>query len=156
MEKTIEDLKLEADALGITYSKNIGAVKLQEKIDEFYDNESAVNTTPVVVKEEDVKKERVDSRAAALRTIKEQERKNLESVVIKLTMIDKREASTATNQYFGNGDIAMNIPLDVWVEVPRLIAIMAEEAKATIHIETENGAVPKSTKKFVVEYKNGK
>lgn len=30
--KSIEDLKKEADELGITYAKNIGAAKLQEKI----------------------------------------------------------------------------------------------------------------------------
>ena len=33
MEKTIEDLKLEADTLGIQYSAQIGAAKLQAKID---------------------------------------------------------------------------------------------------------------------------
>ena len=35
MDKTIEELKEEADALGIKYSANIGAAKLQEKIDEY-------------------------------------------------------------------------------------------------------------------------
>ena len=40
MEKTIEDLRLEADELGIQYPKNTGAAKLQTKIDEFYDAES--------------------------------------------------------------------------------------------------------------------
>lgn len=33
--KSIDDLKKEADELGISYAKNIGAAKLQEKIDKF-------------------------------------------------------------------------------------------------------------------------
>lgn len=33
-EKSLEDLKKEADELGITYAKNIGAAKLAEKIAE--------------------------------------------------------------------------------------------------------------------------
>ena len=33
--KSLDELKAEADALGIKYAKNIGAKKLQQKIDEF-------------------------------------------------------------------------------------------------------------------------
>jgi hypothetical protein len=47
----------------------------------------------------------------------------------------------------------MNIPLDTWVEVPRIIAMMADEARAITHMESDSGSVPKSVKKFVVEYK---
>ena len=153
MEKTIEDLRLEADALGITYMKNIGADKLQGKIDEFYENESKANSKPVEVKMISEEDERAAVRAKAIAEIKAMERANMESVVIKLTMVDKREASTATDAYFGNGDVAMNVPLDTFVEVPKIVAIMAEEARAVIHMETDAGAVPKNTKKYVVEYK---
>lgn len=34
-EKSLDELKAEADELGISYAKNIGKAKLQEKIDEF-------------------------------------------------------------------------------------------------------------------------
>lgn len=41
MSKKIEDLKAEADELGIKYSTNISAVKLQEKIDSHNDTEQS-------------------------------------------------------------------------------------------------------------------
>lgn len=158
MEKTIEDLKLEADALGITYMKNIGADKLQAKIDAYYEADSKANT---VVAEEKIDEPEVEEKKAkietakksALEIIREQERANMESVIIKVTMVDKREASTATHAYFGTGDVAMNVPLDIFVEVPKIIARMAEDAKALVHMQTEHGAVPKMQKKYVVEYK---
>lgn len=151
--KDIEDLKNEAEALGITYSANIGAAKLQAKIDAFYDADSAGHKVEVEVTPAEKKEIRANDEKSAMAIIKEQERANLESIVIKLTMVDRREASTATDAYFGNGDVAMNIPLDTWVEVPRIIAMMADEARAITHMESDSGSVPKSVKKFVVEYK---
>jgi outer membrane protease len=156
--KDIEDLKNEAEALGVTYSANIGAAKLQAKIDAFYDAESAghkVNEVEVEIEVAPVVKEDIKAvnKQSAIAIIKEQERINLESVVVKLTMVDRREASTATDAYFSNGDVAMNIPLDTWVEVPRLIAMIADEARAITHMETDSGSVPKAVKKYVIEYK---
>jgi|WetSurMetagenome_2_1015567.scaffolds.fasta_scaffold376890_2 hypothetical protein len=151
--KDIEDLKNEAEALGITYSANIGAAKLQAKIDAFYDADSAGHKVEVEATPAEKKEIRANDEKSAMAIIKEQERANLESIVIKLTMVDRREASTATDAYFGNGDVAMNIPLDTWVEVPRIIAMMADEARAITHMESDSGSVPKSVKKFVVEYK---
>lgn len=151
--KDIEDLKNEAEALGITYSANIGASKLQAKIDAFYDADSAGHKVEVEATPAEKKEIRANDEKSAMAIIKEQERANLESIVIKLTMVDRREASTATDAYFGNGDVAMNIPLDTWVEVPRIIAMMADEARAITHMESDSGSVPKSVKKFVVEYK---
>lgn len=151
--KDIEDLKNEAEALGITYSANIGAAKLQAKIDAFYDADSVGHKVEVEATPAEKKEIRANDEKSAMAIIKEQERANLESIVIKLTMVDRREASTATDAYFGNGDVAMNIPLDTWVEVPRIIAMMADEARAITHMESDSGSVPKSVKKFVVEYK---
>ena len=151
--KDIEDLKNEAEALGITYSANIGAAKLQAKIDAFYDADSAGHKVEVEATPAEKKEIRANDEKSAMAIIKEQERANLESIVIKLTMVDRREASTATDAYFGNGDVAMNIPLDTWVEVPRIIALLADEARAITHMESDSGSVPKSVKKFVVEYK---
>jgi hypothetical protein len=39
MNDKIEELKKEADELGIVYSKNIGELKLKEKIDAFYESQ---------------------------------------------------------------------------------------------------------------------
>lgn len=153
MEKTIEDLKLEADTLGIQYSPNIGVSKLQAKIDEYYETESktAAISTPVKENNKDVKI--TNSRAEALRIIKNQELENSKTAIVKLTMVDKREASTATEAYFNNGDLAMRVPLDVFVEMPIALIEMAKKAEALIHMETNGLTVSKMTPKYVVEYK---
>ncbi len=157
MEKTIEELKQEADELGITYSPNIGVAKLAAKIEEWYAKESAENSTPVQVIEET--KEEATSRVAsskvdALRVIKQQERKNLESTVVKISCVDKREASVATHAYFSTGDVGMNIPLDVFVEIPKILVYLAETARALVHVEQNGETVSKLQKKYVVEYKD--
>ena len=155
MEKSIEELKQEADELGITYSANIGAAKLASKIEEWYVKESAENTTPVEIDE--TKHEAMDRKALAkqeaLKIIKAQEKANTETKVVKISMVDKREASIATHAYFSTGDISMNIPLDVFVEMPKILIYMAERAKAMTHIEQNGETVTKLQKKYVVEYK---
>ena len=169
MEKSIEELKQEANELGITYSPNIGAAKLQAKIDEFYeaDMKSADIAMPVedtveevvplkVVKQtpEQVENKRIETlRAEARRVIAQQRKDNGTSVVVKVTMVDKRESSTATDAYFNNGEYATRIPLDTWVEMPKILAEMADSAKAQIHVQIGDTSVPKMTKKYVVEYK---
>lgn len=154
MEKTIEDLKLEADTLGITYSGNIGIAKLQEKIDAFYEAESKTATI-AEVKEEDTSEDKTPTRFRGVKdAIRQLEIDNAKTEVVKLTMIDKREASTATDAYFSNGNYAMRVPLDVWVEMPKILIDMAEKAKGMVHMETDMGSIPKLAKKYVVEYKN--
>lgn len=95
-----------------------------------------------------------DPRAEALKIIAAQRKKNAESVVVKVTMVDKREASTATSAYFNNGTFGMRVPLDTFVEMPRILVMQAEKAKALTHIQTDSGSIPKLQKKYVVEYKN--
>ena len=155
MEKSIEELKQEADELGIKYSPNIGADKLASKIEEWYSKESAENTTPVEIDE--TKQEAMGRKALAkqeaLKIIKAQEKVNMETKVVKISMVDKREASIATHAYFSTGDISMNIPLDVFVEMPKILIYMAENAKAMTHIEQNGETVTKLQKKYVVEYK---
>ena len=155
MEKSIEELKQEADELGIKYSPNIGADKLASKIEEWYSKESAENTTPVEIDE--TKQEAMGRKALAkqeaLKIIKAQEKANMETKVVKISMVDKREASIATHAYFSTGDISMNIPLDVFVEMPKILIYMAENAKAMTHIEQNGETVTKLQKKYVVEYK---
>ncbi len=159
MEKTLEDLKLEADSLRVTYSANIGAAKLQGKIDAYYDNESksADITTAKVEDEKDevatAKTSKMTARQKALAEIKKLEIENAKTDIVKVTMVDKRESSTATDAYFSNGNYAMKIPLDVWVEMPKILIDRAENEKCMSHRETDSGAVAVYTKKYVVEYK---
>ena len=162
MEKTLEELKQEAEELGIVFQKNIGAARLAEKIEEFYTKDSEENTELSGVKEveaedetESQTKTRVaDLRKEALRTIKEQERANMETEIVRVTMVDRREASTATHAYFGTGDTAVNIPLDTFVEIPRIIVDLAKRAKALTHVDKNGMTVSKLAPKYVVEYKD--
>ena len=145
MEKSFEELKQEADELGLTYSPNIGKAKLEEKIEQRYketEESSEVSTKGALA-----------ARKEALKIIAEQIVANKKTKVVKITMVDKREASTATHAYFSNGDISLNIPLDVWVEMPNILIQLAEEARAVIHVDSNGITEPKLTKKYVVEYK---
>ena len=165
MSQELDDLKNEADSLGITYSTNIGVAKLQEKVDAYYKQESEVNSQPVV-KDEPQKEEKVSGKPKTIEQIREEAvmkgrmiiaqsvKESRELDVVKIVMVDKREASTATSAYFNNGIDAMRVPLDVFVEMPKGLIAMAESAKATIHVESNGVTTPKDVKKYVVEYKN--
>ena len=145
MEKSFEELKQEADELGLTYSPNIGKAKLEEKIEQRYketEESSEVSTKGALA-----------ARKEALKIIAEQIVENKKTKVVKITMGDKREASTATHAYFSNGDVSLHIPLDVWVEMPNILIQLAEEARAVIHVDSNGITEPKLTKKYVVEYK---
>ena len=152
MEKSFEELKQEADELGLTYSPNIGKAKLEEKIEQKYkeieeSSDSVESNTRVSTKGA------LAARKEALKIIAEQIAESKKTKVVKITMVDKREASTATHAYFSNGDVSLNIPLDVWVEMPNILIQLAEEAKAVTHVDSNGVTEPKLTKKYVVEYK---
>ena len=115
MEKSFEELKQEADELGLTYSPNIGKAKLEEKIEQKY---KEIQEAPDPVESNPKKvstKGALDTKKEALRVNAEQITENKKVRVVKITMVDKREASTATHAYFSNGDVSLNIPLDVWI-----------------------------------------
>ena len=108
MEKSFEELKQEADELGLTYSPNIGKAKLEEKIEQKYkeieeSSDSVESNTRVSTKGA------LAAKKEALKIIAEQIAENKKTKVVKITMVDKREASTATHAYFSNGDISSNI-----------------------------------------------
>ena len=155
MERTLEELKEEADALGIKYSANIGAAKLQEKIDEYdakLDTEVNGVVEPVKVAV-DVTPGKKLSEVEARLEIKNLEDANKLCKVVKISMVDKRESAYATSAYFSTGDSAMRVPLDVFVEMPIILIKMAEDAQALVHIESGGITTSKFQKKYVVEYK---
>ena len=156
----LDELKAEADQLGIKYSPNIGVEKLQAKIDdkmaelETEADESTDEEVNVVEDVELTKDQKVDAKKAALLEIRKQEKENRKPVVVKIQMVDKREASYATSAYFSTGSTAQNIPLDEWVEMPKILVKQAEQAESLVHVEKDGVTVPKMQKKYVVEYKN--
>ena len=148
-EVTLEELKKQADALGIQYSPNIGFSKLQEKI-----SEAGVSYIKSDSAKESKSTSTEQTRQEAIRTIKAQEEENKKTKVVKVSMVDKREASYATSAYFSTGDIAAHIPLDVFVQLPVILIKMAESALALVHAEANGHTTPKMQKKYVIEYKN--
>lgn len=153
MEKTLDELKLEADSLGISYMKNIGADKLNAKINEWHEAKTEEYKDQYEPIPETIRATKESARISALRKIKEQERANLACVIVKVSMVDKREASIATHTYISTGEVSANIPLDIFVEIPKILVTILEEAKAIVHIDVNGETKPKEQKKFVVEYK---
>ena len=172
----LNELKAEADALGIKYGANIKAETLQNKIDlkkgigieEVEEDEDVVDTSEdsdeiigekivekvvvkkTVIKEADAKAEALDNIRRNLKRIQREEAK---TKIVKLTMVDKREVSYATSAYFSDGALAMRVPLDTWVEMPIALIAIAEKQRAILSVESDRGAVTKEVAKYVVEYK---
>lgn len=176
-ELNIEELKQEASELGIEFSDRIGAKTLKERIDSYYDKEAEGADLVKVEEVVDVVK---DKAAADTKSDAEWLEKSFDEIkeglindpklmhkiitkkidiearetkVVKLTMVDKREASTATDAYFNNGTFAMRVPLDTYVEMPNALIQQAERDKAVIHVESNGMTLPKLTKKYVIDYK---
>ena len=157
MTKDLNELKLEADGLNIEYNKNISTKNLQAKIDAFYESDSKAAVAESVVDSTETKEEAKDARTAGIMSAKQiiakQEADNMKTKVIKVTMVDRREASTATDLQISNGDAGMRIPLDVFVEVPVILIELIDDMKALGHQEVDGISVYKMTKKYVIEYK---
>ena len=176
MSDKLDELKEEATQLGIKFNVNIKEEKLQEKIDAFYEAEA--KDSLVEVKKEAPKAETKiegnknpmqDLTKATLKELKKYfgsdtngymqavtkkiEMEAKKTSVVKITMVDKDEASTATSAYFNNGNMAMRVPLDVYVEMPKALIDMAESARTTIHQKTKDGTTTKDSKRYVVERK---
>lgn len=178
-ELNLEELKQEATELGVEFSDRIGAKTLKDRIDKFYEKEAEsadiVSVEDIVeVKEvvadtkakkresdlleldiDEIKKQLVGEPALMHKIVmKKIDIEARKTQIVKLTMVDKREASTATDTYFNNGTLAMRVPLDVYVEMPNGLIEAAEAARSVIHIESNGVTTYKYTKKFVVDYKN--
>lgn len=158
--RDIEEIRNEADQLGIKYAPNLGAAKLQAKIDEKYaelENETNGEVEVAEVKaddegdKEDTPKKAVKMDARAI--IREQEKANKKTKIVKVSMVDKRESSYATSVYYSTGGVGMRIPLDTFCEVPVILIKLIEDAKSLVHAEVDGNTVSKYQKKFVVEYK---
>lgn len=141
MDKTIEELKAEADALGLTYMANIGAVKLAAKIEAHYESLSAGDS--IKVKQEDevnsepakVKKESKDD--IIRRLVADAKKRALATKVVTIVNNDKRESEHLTadffgfeNQYFGKSYLVQfNVP----TELPIGIIDVIKNTPMTLH-----------------------
>lgn len=126
---TLEEMKKEADDLGVTYAKNVSANKLQEKIEEFYE---AQETSGPAVAAAVAEKEKAAPEAKTAKTVKgvdpkvakrvAREKAARETRVVTIIDNDQRvnnQTTTCTvncsNEYFDLGTAVF--PLNEKIEV---------------------------------------
>ena len=135
MEKTIEELRQEADALGIQYNVNLGAAKLAAKIEEYY----VAQENPVPA----IKLETVGERSTRSKTIGERAAEArieaMKTHIVVITDNDQRENNLTTivsvncgNDYFDLG--TRRIPLNIPVEVEQGFINVLKEIEIPMHI----------------------
>lgn len=138
IDKTLDELKAEADSLGIVYNKNIGADKLAAKIDEFYTASETKSTVTVTLKEDPVvpvvKKGRTVRELAI-----EAKAKAMATRIVTITDNDQRENNltsvvsvTCANEYFDLG--TKRIPLNIPVELEQGFIDVLSEVIIPMHV----------------------
>lgn len=167
MEKTIEELRAEADVLGLTYNKNIGATKLAEKIEEHYENLSAGDSVKVKEKVEEEPKDvaKAKSKEQAFREhVASAKERAMRTKIVTISSNDKRDSEWTTsaylsmeNQHFGMSKI---VPLDIPIELEMCLIEVAKTTMITLHKDEIIGGkrtgnkVPTRTRKYNVSYED--
>ena len=159
----IDELKIEADELGIKYSPNIGEAKLSEKIEAHY--QSLETGTPDVKEEEeedetqaDKSKKAVAATMAELAVEAEKEAKKTHIIVI--TDNDQRENNltstvpvTCGNSYFELG--TQHIPLNVPVEVQQGFINVLKEIQIPLPVRSMDGSMSTSMRnRYSISYED--
>ena len=171
--KTLEELKQEADALGITYRDNIGAEKLAKKIEDFYQADmeaDAVVPAPEPEPKAPVAEESAGKGKEKELTKEQKIRQNIAKAkelaftkrVVTISSNDKRESEYQTtcylsveNQYFG---LARIVPLDVPVELENCLIEVAKTTEITLHKDEiidgrrTGNKVPQRVRKFNISF----
>ena len=167
MEKTLEELQAEATSLDIKFSPNLGAEKLSERIEAYY--EALSNTDIVKEKSAEIEEEKVVdvpvSKVQKMRKlIAELKAKAFKKRVVTITSNDKRDNDVVTvaylgfeNQYFG---VSKLVPLDVPVELEQSLIDIAKTTMITLHKDEivdgkrTGNKVPVAVKKLNVSYED--
>jgi len=151
MEKTIDELRAEADELGIVYNKNIGADKLALKIEEHYT--ALENGTPApTVKAVEVAEAEVKG-AKGYRPIgvraKEAKAAALVTHIVVITDNDQRENNltqvvsiNCSNDYFDLGTV--RVPLNTPVELAQGYINVLNEIKIPMHTRDQRTGLGKT------------
>ncbi len=172
MEKTIDELKQEADTLGITYKNNIGAIRLKERIEEFYEKQTDSGSLEELMekaekveeqKEPDVEKKKQPAKSSKL-NIAAIRAKAFETKIVTISSNDKRENHLVTtaplsieNEYFG---ISRDVPLDVPVELEVCLIELAKSLKVVMHVDEiidgrrTGNKVPKLVHRYVINFED--
>ncbi len=167
--KTIEELKKEANELGLTYNSKIGATKLSEKIEDYYESQSAGDLVKVKEEiEEEVEKPakevkaKLSPMAQGKVAIKAAIAKSMKTRVVTISNNDKRDNSHTTTAYLSCGAFQRTVPLDIPVELENALINIAKNSKITQHIDEVVGGkrtgnkIPKPANKYMVSYEDMK
>jgi len=150
MSEKLNELKKEADELGVSYSKNIGEAKLQEKIDAFYESqetsekeiEEAVAAKEAVktVEEKSEEKSAVKRKLTVAEKAKQAEAAARKTKVVTIIDNDQRVNNQTTsctvncgNEYFDLGTIVL--PLNMPVEVTQGHLSVLADVKIPQHVK---------------------
>ena len=174
LEKTLEELQAEATGLGIKFHPNTGEVKLAEKIEAFYESQSAGDLVEMVEdepKDEDeveipvvTKSKKLTKEQKIRKAVNEAKAQAMKKRVVTVSSNDKRDNDVATvaylgfeNQYFG---ISKLVPLDIPIELEVCLIDIAKTTKITLHKdEIVNGKrtgnkIPVGVKKLSVSFED--
>lgn len=163
MEKTIEELKQEADVLGLTYSPNIGIAKLAEKIEAHYTSLSAGDSVVAKVEEiVEVKLENESKDDLIRRLVADAKKLAYATKVVTVSNNDKRESEYMTadyfgfeNQYFG---VSLLVPFDIPTQLPQCIIDVIKSTPITLHKDEvvdgrrTGNRIPVQTRKYNISY----
>lgn len=165
MDKTLEELKIEADTLGVSYSDRIGAVKLAEKIEAYYTSQSAGDFVQVKEeKDETPQKKQSEAEDAERAMILAAKKAAMETKIVTLSSTDKRDNDIVTtaylsceNQHFG---VERIVPLDIPVELEVCLIDVAKSSIITLHRDEvvdgrrTGNKVPQSVRKYTISYED--
>lgn len=167
VNQELEDLKAEATSLRITFSKNIGAVKLKEKIDAHYKaQETSGPAVEELVKKEElvggataVKRPALDTKLAR-RVAREKAAKATR--IITLVDNDQRVNShvntctvNCSNEFFDLGTKVL--PLNEKIEVCQGHINVLKSVKIPLHVKNKGGlASIRMRPRYTISYEDAK
>ena len=162
----LDELKIEAKELGLEFSANIGKVKLQAKIDEFY-AASAEESAPIIEEEVEVEEKdeieipaKMGKAESAMmkfkRDSKKRQKDSLKTRVVIVSSMDIRENLETNTAVVDAGTVGRTIPLNEPVELPLCLIELLKGIQITKPVkEIKNGqptgnSINKLINKYVV------
>jgi hypothetical protein len=159
---TLEELKQEADDLGLSYAKNVSANKLQEKIEQFYEAQETSGPALEAVVAQEASKPKASSESKSLSNKITKARAAAEATKI-VTIIDNdqrvnNQTTTCTvncsNEYFDLGTIIL--PLNEKIEVRMGHLKTLEQVKIPLHMRDNKTGLStvKLRPRYTISYEN--
>jgi hypothetical protein len=161
---TLQELKQEADELGLTYNKNIGANKLQEKIEAFYEaQETSGPALEAVIEEKEKAQPKKATKAEDLKVAKRIAREKAARETRVVTIIDNdqrvnNQTTTCTvncsNDYFDLG--TRILPLNEKIEVAMGHIKTLQEVQIPLHVRDNKTGLStvKMRPRYTISFEN--